>query len=264
MPLTVNMRVLLRAEEGAEEFSKFLMEIGDDTYPHEGKYGDNVVQLPKNVLSQSATRDNFLDEIYTDLSQNYTDPKYLSERAILTPKNDTAKTINYALLNKLPSKDYPPCFSCDSLFPQDNPQLYPLEFLNSLEPNGLPPHKLDLKKHCLLMLLRNLSPKNGLCNGTKLMLNSTTRFVLDVTILTGTFVGTTALIPRISLTPSDNIYPFEMTRLQFPVRLSYAMTINKSQGQTLRNAGLYLPEPVFAHGQLLYVALSRVGNAKDI
>ena len=54
-----------------------------------------------------------------------------------------------------------------------------------------------------------------------------------------------------------------LIRRQFPVTLSFAMTINKSQGQTFRKNGLYLPRPVFGHGQL-YVAFSRVGDQRNI
>jgi len=41
------------------------------------------------------------------------------------------------------------------------------------------------------------------------------------------------------------------------------MTINKSQGQTLTNVGVYLKKPVFTHGQL-YVAMSRVANKRGL
>ena len=64
-------------------------------------------------------------------------------------------------------------------------------------------------------------------------------------------------IPRIPLSPLEDIsLPFKFKRKQFPVRLIFAMTINKAQGQTIPNVGIYRSEPVFSHGQL-YVALSR-------
>ena len=60
--------------------------------------------------------------------------------------------------------------------------------------------------------------------------------------------------------------PFKLKRRQFPgnfpVRLAFAMTINKAQGQTLQRMGLFLPSQVFSHDQL-YVALSRVGSAEQ-
>ena len=63
--------------------------------------------------------------------------------------------------------------------------------------------------------------------------------------------------------PSDCGLPFDLKRRQFPCRTSFAMTINKSQGQTLKNCGIFLPDPVFSHGQL-YVALSRVSNLNSL
>lgn len=121
----------------------------------------------------------------------------------------------------------------------------------------MPPHRLVLKKNCTIMLLRNLDPSEGLCNGTRMVCKEFEENVIHAEIIVGHHAGKHVFIPRIPLSPAENEgYPFQFRRKQFPIRLCFAMTINKAQGQTIPIVGIYLPQPVFSHGQL-YVALSR-------
>ncbi|KAG5521130.1 hypothetical protein RHGRI_033624 [Rhododendron griersonianum] len=88
--------------------------------------------------------------------------------------------------------------------------------------------------------------------------------MITAQITNGEKRGTTVFLPRIPLQPSDSHQcPLEFTRRQFPVTPCFSMTINKAQGQTLATVGIYLPEPVFSHGQL-YVALLRATTAEKI
>jgi hypothetical protein len=87
--------------------------------------------------------------------------------------------------------------------------------------------------------------------------------VLECRILGGKHAGQTAFIPRIVLEPSTEDLPIKLRRRQFPVRVAFAMTINKSQGQSVKHVGLDLRTPVFSHGQL-YVALSRCTSGDRI
>ncbi|WVZ58588.1 hypothetical protein U9M48_008846 [Paspalum notatum var. saurae] len=130
---------------------------------------------------------------------------------------------------------------------------YPPEFLNSLTPNSLPPHVLRLKINYPIILLGNIDPANGLYNRTRLIVRE---------IVLGQHARKSVFLPQIPLWPSDDeTFPFRFKRKQFPISLSFDMTINKAQGQTIPHAGVYLPKAMFSHGQL-YVALSR-GTARS-
>ena len=105
-------------------------------------------------------------------------------------------------------------------------------------------------------MLRNINlPK--LCNGTRLSVKKLMTNIIERTI----FKGEDVLKPRIPMIPTDMSFQFK--RLQFPIRLAFAITINKAQGQSLELCALYLYPDCFLHGKL-YVACSGVGNPDNL
>lgn len=145
---------------------------------------------------------------------------------------------------------------------QETLQLPP-EFLNSLNISGIPVHRLLLKRFASVLLLRNLNTDMGVCNGKRLQIVDKKANSIHARILTGKRRGDDLLLPRIYWHSNDKGLPFQTRRKQFPLQPCFAISINKSQGQSLNHLGLYLPRNVFAHGQL-YVALLRVATRSNI
>eukprot|EP01022_Parablepharisma_sp_SALTPOND_P030442 TRINITY_DN7629_c1_g2_i1.p1 TRINITY_DN7629_c1_g2~~TRINITY_DN7629_c1_g2_i1.p1 ORF type:complete len:1733 (+),score=72.80 TRINITY_DN7629_c1_g2_i1:935-6133(+) len=267
MKLTENMRIRQLSRDDAEIqriFSDFLLRIGNGTEPHITIGGYYYIRIPDSMLIRSEDIANLIEATFPNLSGNYRDKEYITGRAILTPINSDVSKINREVTKSFPGnlRIY---YSADTVS-NESPGLqnqYPSEYINSFTPSGLPPHKLCLKVGMPVMLLKNMNPELGLCNGCRLICKKLHDNFLEVEITTGRHAGRTVYFPRLALTSDDVDMPFHLTRRQFPVTPCFCMTINKAQGQSLKQLGLYLPDHVFGHGQL-YVALSRVSSAQSI
>ena len=247
-----------------EVFAKWLLDIGDGRDQTTDEL--STIAVPESLcLPSGANLSDLAAWVYPDMAQNCKDPNWLSQRAILAPYNADVDAANDALSAEFPGAATT-LLSADSVSNSEDSHLAPAETLNGFQPTGLPSHKLELKPNMPLMLLRNMSPSEGLCNGTRLIfmrMIGAGKTIMQARIANGPKQGNVVLIPRIKLSPDEGSFPYEWSRLQFPVRVAFAMTINKAQGQTLTRVGVFLENPCFSHGQF-YVAASRVGLPESI
>jgi len=137
------------------------------------------------------------------------------------------------------------------------------EFMETLNPPSLPPSILELKIGTPLMLMRNLHPREGLCNGTRMVVTKLHQSCVQARIVGGDFDGNIHGLFRVKLSSNEGDFPWILTRNQFPVRPCFAITINKAQGQSLETVGIDLRRPCFSHGQL-YVAYSRATDMNKL
>ncbi|EFP06458.1 hypothetical protein CRE_04494, partial [Caenorhabditis remanei] len=199
-----------------------------------GRTVSSICKLNINDFYGLESHGDLAEEVFGDLLANG-DVNKLAKVAILTPRNKEALEVNNSVLDKMPGelRSYT---SLDEITHKDGGEIndslnFTTEFLNQMTPSGMPPHLLRLKKGAIVMLLRNLDVKNSLCNGTRLVVDDMGARVLQCKFINGPRQGQMVFIPKIKLNYEKGL-PFIMSRLQFPIRLSFAMTINKSQRQT--------------------------------
>ncbi|PWZ30743.1 hypothetical protein Zm00014a_021326 [Zea mays] len=165
-------------------FVEYLLRVGGGT---EVTNSDGDIRLPDEVCVPYSGSDNDLDNlidfVFPNPNENMSDSTYITSRAILSTRNDWVDMINAKMIDCFQG-EHMVYHSFDSAM--DDPyNYYPPEFLNTLTPNGLPPHVLKLKIGCPVILLRNIDPANGLCNGTRLVVRGFQRNSIDAEIVLG-------------------------------------------------------------------------------
>ncbi|KAL5575724.1 hypothetical protein UlMin_017423 [Ulmus minor] len=209
-------------------FSRFLLHIRDG---EEQIDDDDNITLPDNIIIpyevDTTSLENIITTVFPNIHNYPKNTRFMVNRAILTPKNDYVDEINNILINQFPG-NLVTYYSFDETHDK-NEQCFQEDFLNTLTPNGIPPHELVLKRNCPIILLRNLNPSEGLCNGTCLICKKFEPNMIDAEIASGYYSGKRVFLPKIPFIPlENNKYPFPFKRTQFPIRLCFAMTINKT------------------------------------
>lgn len=212
-------------------FSKMVDDLGDGVAPvdDDGFTTITGVQTEENV--EKAIDFVFPPEIFAD-------PLACSKRAIISLHNDAVDDINKSVLSRFPGDSHTlegRTMLDHEYLEGDTDDIFSMsDYLSLLQPSGVPAHTITLKKGVVVMLCRNLSVDDGLTNGTKVVVVDIKPYTLQVQTLD---TGTIHCIPRISFKFITS-HGVAVKRVQFPIRLSFCVTVHRAQGQTLDKTAL--------------------------
>ena len=153
MKLRTNMRAKLTGDIESARFAAQLLKVGNGNIAHVSEKSE--IMIPTGFGTSVSSLDELKACVYPNLAANVSKVEWVRDRAILSARNTTVNSINSSLLGQMTGQNrvYK---SIDTVCDQDSVLEYPMEFLNKLDISGLPPHELNLKVGCPVMLLRNL------------------------------------------------------------------------------------------------------------
>jgi ATP-dependent DNA helicase PIF1 len=185
--------------------------------------GEGMVEIPEDLQagnSGNGIRD-IVESTYPNLLINMQNEGFFKDRAILAPTLELVEKVNDYVIDLMPGecKEY---LSCDTICKCDedvgiDKRWVTTEFFNDIKYSGLPNHVLRLKVGVLVMFLRNIDVSSSLCNGTRLIIQSLGKNVIDAQIVTGPHSRELVYITRMNLIPSDANVSITFQRRQFPL-----------------------------------------------
>jgi len=239
MEFTFNFRAAADSQ-----YADFLEKVGDGEI--------DIIQVPSSCQLNNV--DDLISRVYSDGITNYS-----GSSMILAMTLDQCAAINDQCIARISGEAHL-AMASDDLRGSRSPDLYPPEYIASLNFGGVPPACLKFKKNARFMIIKNYNPPE-VCNGVLCELLQWSKFNIQVRLLTGPGKRKIIMLPRchFSILDGKSGLPFSFARWQFPIVCAYAVTIHKSQGQSLSRVGLFIEADAFVHG-LIYVALSRVAS----
>lgn len=233
---TLNLTVNMRANNFVS-FNKWLLDLSTNKYAI-----NSHVVLPKQFI----TTLNPVDLFYSNANDFYTTKN--DNTIILASTNQEVNEINTEVLAKLNIKKM---IYIASNFIEQNliEELHTdFNFVAKATPSGYPLHLLKLKINCIVIILKNIDQENGLINGTKGKVFLLNKYFIGIRIIGSKYNNEKRFIHKMNFNNSEPQATMNFTRYQLPVKLAYAMTIHKCQGQTYKKVCLYLSKNLFSHG----------------
>ncbi|CAJ0959457.1 unnamed protein product [Ranitomeya imitator] len=198
----------MRTSQDEVEYNSWLLKLGNGELSNVYGLPEDTTEIPNSFIEEG----DLIPAILGD-SIEITDAtvEAIANKVILTPLNDDVHALKDKILSQVQGENST-YHSIDTIAKEEGVILtdYPIEFFNSLNPTGMPPHELKLKPGAVIILLRNLNRKRGLCNGTRLYLKSLKANVIHAFAFNGKAKGQTVLIPRIDLIYKDKNLTVQM------------------------------------------------------